>query len=123
MPNHRKHAYNFYFILFVSSGLGMCDRLNSLICNDRLNSQWRLRHSGVIGKELNTALTLSFASLNAPYNPVRFMYGKRTASLQFLLCLSPRNTATTVRPRLSELLCFVKKYRFSEVSRKSESDL
>jgi len=33
------------FILFVSSGLGMCDRLNP---------QRRLRHSGFIGKELNT---------------------------------------------------------------------
>jgi len=55
----------------------MCDRLNSLVCNDRLNSQWRLRHLGVVGKELNTALTLSFASFNAPYNPVRFMYGKK----------------------------------------------
>jgi len=32
---------------------------------------------GVVGKELNTALTLSFASFNAPYNPVRFMYGKK----------------------------------------------
>jgi len=49
-----KHVYNFDFILFISSGLGMCDRLNSLICNDRLNSQWRLRHLRVIGKELNT---------------------------------------------------------------------
>jgi len=32
-------------------------------------------------KKLDTALTLSFASFNAPYNPVRFMYGKRTASI------------------------------------------
>jgi len=52
---HRiKHAHNFYFILFVCSGLGMCNRWNSLVCNDKLNSHWRLRHSGVIGKELNT---------------------------------------------------------------------
>jgi len=29
----------------MSSELGMCDRLNS---------QWRLRHLGVTGKELNT---------------------------------------------------------------------
>jgi len=28
---------------------------------------------------------------------------------------SPENTVTTVRPRLSELLCFVKKCWFSEV--------
>jgi len=64
----------------------MYDRLNSLVCNDRLNSQWRLRHSRVIGKELNTVLTYqSFALCNVPYNPVRFMYGKRTGSIQFLI--------------------------------------
>jgi len=34
-----KHAYNFYLVLFRSSVLGMCDRLNSLVCNDKLNSQ------------------------------------------------------------------------------------
>ena len=84
MPNRREHVYNFYFILFVSSGLGMCDRLNSLICKGRLNSQWRLRHSGVIRKELNTVLTyLTFASFNAPYNPVRFMYEKKQLALNF----------------------------------------
>ena len=49
-----KQAHCFYFTLFVSSGLGMCDRLNSLVCNDRSNSQWRLQHSGAIVKELNT---------------------------------------------------------------------
>ena len=49
------------------------------------HTQWRLRHLGVIGKELNTALTLSFTSFNAPYNPVRFMYGKRTASIQYFI--------------------------------------
>jgi len=31
-----------------------CKQLNSLVCNDRLNSKWRLRHSGVIVKHLNT---------------------------------------------------------------------
>jgi len=73
-----------YFILFVSSGLGMCGTLNSLVCNDRLNSQWRLRHSGV--ERVEYSLTYrSFASFNAPYNPVRFMYGKRTASIPFLI--------------------------------------
>jgi len=36
-PNQTTH--NFYFIQFVSSELGMCDRLNSLVCNDRLNTQ------------------------------------------------------------------------------------
>jgi len=52
---HRiKHMHNFYFILFVSSRFGMCGRLNSHVCNDRWNSQWRLRHSGIIVKELNT---------------------------------------------------------------------
>jgi len=29
----------------------MCDRLNSLICNDRLNSQWWLRHPGDSGTQ------------------------------------------------------------------------
>jgi len=46
---HRiKHAH-FYFIIFVSSELGMCGRYSSLVCNDRLNSQWRLIHSGDFG--------------------------------------------------------------------------
>jgi len=51
-----------------------------------------------------------FASFNAPYNPVRFMYEKRIASIQFLILrlMVPKITVTTVRPRLSELLCFVK---------------
>jgi len=38
----------------VSSGLGMCDGLNSLVCNYHF----------------------------APYDPVRLMYEKRTASIQ-----------------------------------------
>ena len=43
---HRiKRTHNFYFILFVSSGLDMCDRLNSLICNDRLHSCERVEYS------------------------------------------------------------------------------
>jgi len=47
---HRiKHAHNFYFILFVSSELSMCDRLNSLVCNDRLKPQRRLIHSDDFG--------------------------------------------------------------------------
>jgi len=28
---------------------------------------------------------ISFASFNAPYNPVRLMYEKKTASIQFLM--------------------------------------
>jgi len=57
---HRiKHAHNLYFILFVSSGLGMCDILNSLVCNDKLKSLWRLRHSGVFVKELNKSRQVS----------------------------------------------------------------
>jgi len=54
-----KHAH-FYFVLFVSGGIGMFDRLNSLVCNDRFKlpvvtpGGWRLRHTGVIMKELNT---------------------------------------------------------------------
>jgi len=28
-----KHAHSFQFILFVSNGLGMCGRLNYLVCN------------------------------------------------------------------------------------------
>jgi len=53
---------------------------------------------------------LRFASFNAPCNPVRFMYEERTASIQFLILrlMVPKITVTTVRPRLSELLCFVK---------------
>jgi len=42
-------------VLFVSSGLGMCDRLNSLVC------------------------TLPFYTF---YNLVRLVYKKRTASIQ-----------------------------------------
>ena len=58
---HRiKHAH-FYFIIFMPSILGMWDRLNSPI-----------RY-------------LSFASFNAPYDPVRLMYEKRTVSIQFLI--------------------------------------
>jgi len=45
---------NLATLVIVSSGLGMCDRLNSLVCNDILNSQWRHPHSGVYVKELNT---------------------------------------------------------------------
>jgi len=30
--------HDFYFVLFVSSGIDMCDRSNSLACNNRLNS-------------------------------------------------------------------------------------
>jgi len=31
--SHRiKHVHNFYFILVMSKGLGMCDRSNSLVC-------------------------------------------------------------------------------------------
>jgi len=43
-----KHTHN-YFILFVSSGLGMYDILNS---------QWRLRHLGALVKEMNTVLLI-----------------------------------------------------------------
>jgi len=59
---HRiKRAHNFYFILFVSGGICMFDRLNSLVCNDIFklpvvtSGRWRLRHSGGIVKEWNTA--------------------------------------------------------------------
>jgi len=34
---HRmKHEHDFNFVVFVSIELGMCGRLNSLVCNDRL---------------------------------------------------------------------------------------
>ena len=71
----------------MSSGLGMCDRLNSLVCTDRLPVTTQAL--GRYWERVDYSLTfLSFASFNAPYNPVRFMYGKRTASIQFLiLCL------------------------------------
>jgi len=56
------------FILFMSSRIGMCDRLNSHILNYRLNSQWRQRHSGVIVNELNTVWHFpSFVSFNVPH--------------------------------------------------------
>ena len=78
-----KHAHNFYFIIFVSSELGICGRYNSLVCNDRLNSQWRLIHSGDFGtycERVECSLTyLNFASFNAPY------VWKKTASIQFLI--------------------------------------
>jgi len=70
-----KHAHNVYFILFVSGGIGMFDRLNSLVCNDRFklpvaNSEcWQLRHS----------------SFNAPYNPVRLIHEKKRI-LNFWYC-------------------------------------
>ena len=73
----------------MSGGIGMFDRLNSLVCNDRFKlpvvtpGRWRLRHSGGIVKELNTAR--SFAIFNAPYNPVRLIYEKKTASIQCLI--------------------------------------
>jgi len=75
------------------SRLGMCDRLNSLVCNDRLNSQ-KLATLGSYWERVEYSSTyLNFASFNAPYNPVRFMYEKRTASVQFLiLCLIIRCT-------------------------------
>ena len=56
-----KHQHNFYFILFVSSGLSMCDRLNSLV-------------SMVIQESLICPIQvmcyLSFSSFNALHNPV-----------------------------------------------------
>jgi len=63
----------------------MCDRFNSLVCNDRSNSHWRLGHSGVIVNELNAATYPRFASFNAPYNPVRLKYEIRTANIQNLI--------------------------------------
>jgi len=42
-----------------------------------LGSYWeRVEHS---------LIHLSFASINAPYNPMRLMHEKRTASIQFLI--------------------------------------
>jgi len=62
----------------------MCDRLNSLVCNDRLNTQLRLWHPRVVVKDVNT-VCLRFASFNVPYDPVRLMYKKRPACIQFLI--------------------------------------
>jgi len=69
-----------YFILFVSSGLDMCGRLNS---------QWRIWHSATphTGVDVNELIQfdLNFASFNAPYNPVRLMCDKRPANIQCLI--------------------------------------
>jgi len=63
------------FILFVSSGLGICDRLNS---------QWRLRHSGFIGKELNAVWLISVLLhlMSLVNNPVRLMVPK----IRYMFC-------------------------------------
>ena len=57
-----RHAYNSYFILFMSRGLalGMCNRLNSLVYNDRLKLPLAL---GSYWERVECRLTyLSFAS-------------------------------------------------------------
>ena len=51
-----KHVHSFYFVLFVPSRLGMCDRLNSFVCNP----------------------------LFVPYNLLSLIYEKRTATVQKL---------------------------------------
>jgi len=44
---HRiKHAHDFYYNLNVSSGLVVCDRLNSVVCNNRLKLPVVTPHSG-----------------------------------------------------------------------------
>jgi len=72
-----KHAHNLYFILFVSSRLGMCDRLKLP------RMQWQIKLPvvtpalGSFCERVEYSLTyLSFASFNVPYNPVRLMYEK-----------------------------------------------
>jgi len=78
--------HNFYFILFVSSGLRMCDRTNSLVCNDILNSQLATSAIGNYCERVECSLAyLSFASFTVPYNLMCFMYDKRTASIYFLI--------------------------------------
>jgi len=57
-----KHAHNLYFIPFVSSGLGMCDRLNYLVCAV-------IRGSLICPIKLPVCY-MSFASFNAPCNSV-----------------------------------------------------
>ena len=59
----------FYFILFVSSGLGMCDRLNSLVC-------------AVIQGSLICAIKLT-CKLSDFFNLMRLMHERRTASIKF----------------------------------------
>ena len=39
---------------WLSPPMDMRDILNSLVCNDRLHSQWRIRHQGVVVNELDT---------------------------------------------------------------------
>ena len=73
---------------------------------------------------------LSFASFNAPYYPVRFMYGKRTTSIQFfilrliILCaLWSRKYGNCSQTSFIQTTLFRQKCQFSEVSGKSEPDL
>jgi len=59
---------NFYFVLFVSSGLGMRDRLNSLACNDRLKLPVATPALRNYCERVEYSLTyLSFASFIASY--------------------------------------------------------
>jgi len=61
----------------------MCDRLRSPSGD---SGTWATPALGSYWERVEYHSTyLSFASFNEPYNPVRFMYGKRTASIQFLI--------------------------------------
>jgi len=74
-----KHVHNIYLVLFMSSRLGMGDRLNSLIVT------CAVIQGSLICKIKLPVSYLSFVSFNAPYNPVRLVYEKRTASTKFLI--------------------------------------
>jgi len=64
----------------------MCDRLNSLVCNEKIKFPVATQALRSYWEKVEYSLSyLSFASFNAPYNPVRFMHGKRTAGIQFLI--------------------------------------
>ena len=69
----------------------MCDRLNSLVYNDKLtpSGDSGTRATPTLGsywERVEYRLTyLSFVSFDAPRNPVRLMHEKRTASIQFLI--------------------------------------
>jgi len=69
----------------MSSGLGMCDRLNSLslVCSTYILCT--VIRGSLIYRIKLPRMYPNFASFNAPYNPVRRIYEKRGASIQFLI--------------------------------------
>jgi len=95
-------AQQLFFILFVSSRLGMCDRLNSLEC-------MAIRWSLICPIKLPQAhiCYLNFASFNAPHNnAVGLLYEKGTASIQ-LFILHLLQSGSLYSPKKDGTLKFV----------------